>query len=101
MTPSNIPPHHRDYSPYSQMPAPLPNGGIFRGPQSNKPWAHVPTPATATNHTTELLKSANPPEEAIKHIQQARIGNSYVAQPDTYWYNPENMPSCSYRIMGI
>jgi len=101
MTPSNIPPPIRDHSPNSQMPQSLPNGGIFGGPQSNKPWANIPTPANATNYTSELLKSANPPEEALSHIHHSRMGNSYVAQPNTYWYNPTDMPNCSYRIMGI
>ena len=37
MTPSNIHPHSRDYSPHSQMPPSPANGGIVGGPQSNKP----------------------------------------------------------------
>ena len=101
MVPSDIPSGYRDNLPNTQMPLSLPNGGIFRGPQSNRPWANTPVPATATYHTTELLRSANPPEEAMKQLQASRIGNSYVANPHAKWFNPTESPNGTYRILGI
>ena len=101
LSPSNVEDYKRSNGPNQMMPQSLPNGGIFGGPQSTKPWANTPTPATSTNYIKNLLASANPPPGAMDQLVGTnRIGNNYMAMSDLYWYNPSDSPNGTYSIMG-
>ena len=102
-TPSQIPGALRDYNPNSMMPKPVPNGGLYGGPQSTKPWATIPVAPTSTNLIFNNLQSANPPPGAIQQANGTiRLGNNYTSMPETKWYNPEEKDRHGrYKIQGI
>jgi hypothetical protein len=73
------------------IPPPLPNGGIFMGPQSNAPWANIPVTPSDANLIHFNLRSANPPAGATQqYVSTDRLGNNYAPMLGVYWYNPEN-----------
>lgn len=79
----------------SSMPPSPPNGGLYKGPQSNKPWASIPVIPTATNLLLFNLESANPPPGAIlQYPVGVRMGNNYTATPGLKCYND------NFRIIG-
>lgn len=87
---SNVPPELRNKSPNSVMPAHVPNGGLYRGPQINK-W-FVPHEATPTTTYFHRVLQANvhpsPPSGATLHYaSNQRMGNNYVSMPGVNWYN--------------
>ena len=87
---SNIPPELRNKSPYSVMPAHVPNGGLYRGPQINKWYVPHEAPPTTTFHNQVLLRNAHPapPQGATEQYpSNQRLGNNYVAMPGVNWYN--------------
>jgi len=85
---SNIPPELRSSDPYTQMPDPPINGGLFSGPQSTRPWASIPVVPTATYLIHVNLKSANPPPGAtVQYPNGQRMGNNYTPMPGVDWYN--------------
>lgn len=87
-----IPPGEQSSGPAERMPPSPPNGGIFGGPQSTRPWANIPVTPTATNLIHNNLLSANPPPGANVHYPGSiRFGNNYQAMPGIYRFNP-NMP---------
>ena len=102
-TPSNILGELRDFSPYNIMPKPPKNGGIYGGPQNNKPWSSIPVVPTATNLIYNNLQSANPPPGVIEQANGTiRLGNNYTSMPETKWYNPEgNQHHGRYKIQGV
>lgn len=80
----------RDKNPYTEIPPSPPNGGLYGGPQSVKPWANIPVTPTTTNLINNVLKQANPPPGAELHYPGTnRLGNNYQAMPGIYWYNPD------------
>ena len=88
---SPVPPELRASGPGDRIIAPQVNGGLYGGPQSDKPWANIPVAPTATNLIHYNLRSANPPPEAIVQYPGGdRLGNNYTAMPGVYWYNPDN-----------
>ena len=88
---TNIPYHLRDSSPHSSMPPPPPNGGLYAGPDQNKPWLPIKVTPTATNLINRNLLSANPPPGATEqYVGTNRLGNNYVAMPGVYWFNNTN-----------
>ena len=50
------------WSPSSQAPAPLANGGLYTGSQSTGDWASKPFPATQYAEAVEAAKVANNPD---------------------------------------
>lgn len=83
--------HLRDNDPFTAIPKPPPNGGLYGGPQSNKPWATIPVIPTAANMINKNLLSANPPPGAnVQYPGGNRLGNNYQTMPGVYWYNPPN-----------
>lgn len=87
---SDIPPELRNKTPYSVMPAHVPNGGLYRGPQINKWYVPQEAPPTTTYFNQVLLRNANPtpPHGATEHYpSNQRVGNNYVATPGVNWYN--------------
>ena len=88
--------YERASNPNTMMLPPVKNGGIYRGPQSNKPWNPIYVTPTATNYINNNLNSANPPPTAtIQYVSTNRLGNNYSATPGVKWYNP------SFFIKGI
>lgn len=72
------------------IPPPKPNGGLYNGPQSTKPWSRPSVPPTEEYYTNVLLRSANPPPGAINQYQGSgnRLGNSNTPTVGLYWNNP-------------
>lgn len=84
--------HIRDNDPYTAIPPSAPNGGLYGGPQSNRPWASIPVVPTTANMINQNLLSANPPPGAnVQYPGSNRLGNNYQAMPGVYWYNPDGM----------
>lgn len=98
---SNISFEERDFSPFSKMPPPSKNGGLYGGKQSNKPWMPIPVTPTATNYIYNNLRSANPPPGAMEqYVGNIRLGNNYTAKPGVKWYVPKN-PNCGPYSMQV
>ena len=97
----NVPVELRASGPNDAMPPSPPNGGLYGGQQSMKPWANIPVTPTVANLIHNNLRSANPPPGATEQYPSTeRLGNNYIGMPGIHWYNPNNMPS-QYRIQGI
>ena len=85
---SRVPAELRSFDPNTAIPPPVPNGGLYGGPQSQSPWANVPVAPTATNLIHNNLKSANPPPGATEHYPGGnRRGNNYTSMPGISWFN--------------
>lgn len=90
----------RDNDQYTPVPPSAPNGGLYGGPQSTRPWGNIPTPPTVTYLINKNLKSANPPPGATEQYPGGnRLGNNYQPMPGVYWYNPDNKHA-QYMIKG-
>ena len=88
-----------DGSEMAMFPSP-PNGGLYGGPQSTKPWANIPVVPTIANLIHQNLRSANPPPGATEQYPSTeRLGNNYMAMPGIRWYNAGN--GNIYYIQGI
>ena len=94
MTESTIPPEKRSSGPTESVPPPPPNGGLYGGPDCQRPWLPIKITPTATNLIMNNLLSANPPPGAIEqYIGTNRTGNNYTAMPEIYWYSePDSGP---------
>ena len=69
-------------------PEPVPNGGIFGGPQAVGPYASIHVTPTTTNLINKNLRSAKPPPGATEQYPGTnRYGNNYIPMPGVYWYN--------------
>ena len=80
--------HERWNSPETRAPPPVPNGGLYGGPQAVGEHASIHVIPTATNMIHNNLRSANPPPGAINQYPGThRDRNNYVAMPGVCWYN--------------
>jgi len=96
-----VPLELRASGPDDAMPPSPPNGGLYGGVQSTKPWANIPITPTATNYIQNNLKSALPPPGATEQYPSTnRLGNNYVAMPGVFWYRPETTNNL-YAIKGV
>ena len=85
---SKIPLELRWNDELTAAPEPVPNGGLFGGPQAVGPYASIPVTPTTTNLINKNLRSANPPPGATEqYIGDNRLGNNYVPMPGVNWYN--------------
>jgi len=87
---TNIPPELRSKNPLTAMPAGLPNGGLYRGPQINKWYVPKEVIPTTTYFNQVLLRNtdpAPPPGATEQYPGNQRIGNNYTAMPGINWYN--------------
>ena len=83
--------HERWNCPNTRAPPPVPNGGLFSGPQAMGDYASIPVIPTATNMIHNNLRSANPPPGAINQYPGTnRDKNNYIPMPGVYWYNDTN-----------
>ena len=99
--PGSVDIHKRSFDEHNQMPNSKPNGGIYGGKHSTKPWASIHIIPTATNLIHNNLKSANPPPEATtQYIGSNRLGNNYIGMPGVKWYNPNNKQG-EFLIKGL
>ena len=81
------------------IPPPLPNGGLFMGPQCTAPWGNIPVIPSDANLIHYNLRSANPPPGATQqYVSTDRLGNNYAPMIGVYWYNPETVRG-TYRMM--
>ena len=88
---SEIPLHERWNCHHTKAPPPVPNGGLFSGPQAMGDYASIPVIPTATNMIHNNLRSANPPPGAINQYPGTnRDKNNYIPMPGVYWYNDTN-----------
>ena len=72
----------------TKAPDPVPNGGLFGGPQAMGPYASIYVTPTTTNLINRNLASADPPPGArVQYPGTHRLGNNYIAMPGVYWYN--------------
>lgn len=95
-----VPPELRASGPNDAMPMSPPNGGLYGGQQSTKPWSNIPVVPTVANLIHYNLRSANPPPGATEQYPSTeRLGNNYIAMPEIKWYNPNNMEG-QFRIQG-
>ena len=63
---------------YTRAPPPVPNGGLFGGPQAMGEYASIHVTPTATNMIHNNLRSANPPPGATEQYPGTnRLGNNY------------------------
>ena len=85
---SEVPLHERTFDENTRAPEPVPNGGLFGGPQAEGPYASIPVIPTTTNMINKNLRSANPPPGATEQYPGTnRDGNNYVPMPGVFWYN--------------
>ena len=85
---SGVPPEVRSFNPNTAVPPPVPNGGLYGGPQSTSPWASIPVAPTTTNLIHNNMRSANPPPGATEHYPgNNRTGNNYTPMPGISWLN--------------
>ena len=100
---SKIPHELRWNDELTGAPEPVPNGGIFGGPQAVGPYASIPVTPTTTNLINKNLRSANPPPGATEQYPGTnRDGNNYVPMPGVYWYNdthPINKGPYSMKVV--
>ena len=72
------------------IPPPLPNGGLYGGPQSTMPWANIPVIPEMHVYITQNLRSANPPPGATSQmVGTNRLGNNSITQTNVRWYQPD------------
>jgi len=84
---SEVPLHERWNDVDTMAPPPVPNGGLFSGPQAMGEYSSIHVTPTATNMIHNNLRSANPPPGATEQYPGTnRLGNNYVAMPGVYWY---------------
>jgi hypothetical protein len=84
------------WSPNTEAPAPLANGGLFTGSQSTGPWASQPFPATQYAMSVEAAKLANNPAVFYQQRATDNVGGSwspYVGQAHTPQHWSARMPS--------
>lgn len=80
--------HKRWNCSHSTAPDPVPNGGLFGGPQAMGPYANIHVIPTATNMIHYNLRSANPPPGATTQYPGTnRSKNNYMPTPGVYWFN--------------
>ena len=85
---SEIALHERWNCEETRPPSPVPNGGLFGGPQAMGPYASIYVIPTATNMINKNLRSANPPPGATEQYPGTnRDGNNYIPMPGVYWLN--------------
>lgn len=99
----NVEEVNRDKNPNTKIKQSPPNGGLYGGPQSYRPWSSISITPTATNFIYNNLRSANPPPGATQqYISLDRFGNNYSATPEIKWYNPiTKYGSGLYKIKGV
>ena len=100
---SEVPLHERWNSEDTRAPDPVPNGGLFGGPQAMGPYASIHVTPTATNMINNNLRSANPPPGATtQYVSGDRFGNNYSPMPEVKWYNPTNQNlDGMFHIKGV
>ena len=100
---SEIPLQERWNCHQTQAPPPVPNGGLFGGPQAVGEYASIHVVPTATNMIHYNLRSANPPPGAINQYPGTnRDKNNYIPMPGVYWYNdthPVNSGPYSVKVV--
>ena len=85
---SEIPLHERWNDELTRCPEPVPNGGLYGGPQAVGEYASIHVIPTATNMIHHNLRSANPPPGAIHQFPGTnRDRNNYIPMPGVFWYN--------------
>jgi len=65
------------WSPTTQAPPPLANGGLYTGPQSTGEWASKPFPATQYGEMVEAAKTAGNPEVFFHQRPNDNTGASF------------------------
>ena len=99
---SNVPHHLRWDCEHTPAPKPVPNGGLFGGPQAEGEYASIHVVPTATNMINKNLLSANPPPGATTQYPGTnRSRNNYIPMPGVYWYNdthPVNKGPFSMKV---
>ena len=102
---SEVPLLERWNSPDSRAPEPVPNGGLFGGPQAMGEYASIHVTPTAANMINNNLRSANPPPGATEQYPGTnRSGNNYQAMPGVYWYSdthPVNRGPYSIKVTDL
>lgn len=100
---SEVPLHERWNSAVEKCPPPVPNGGLYGGPQAVGEHASIHVIPTATNMIHHNLRSANPPPGAINQYPGTnRDKNNYVAMPGVCWYadtHPVNTGPFSIKVI--
>ena len=99
---SEIPLHERWNDELTRCPDPVPNGGLYGGPQAVGEYASIHVIPTATNMIHHNLRSANPPPGAINQFPGTnRDRNNYIPMPGVFWYNdthPVNQGPYSIKV---
>ena len=102
---SAVPHHERWNDAETVAPPPVPNGGLFGGPQAMGEYASIHVTPTATNMIQNNLRSANPPPGATEQYPGTnRLGNNYVPMPGVYWYSdthPVNKGPYSIKVTDL
>lgn len=92
---SDIHPYNQWSNPYTSVPNPQPNLGLYGGPDVLGNHI-VPTTSNLINNQ---LQSANPPVEALtQYVGSNRLGNNFRATPGVNWYVDSN-PELKHNIL--
>ena len=84
------------WSPNTQAPPPLANGGLYTGPQSTGEWASKPFPATQYGEMAEATKVAGNPDVFFHQRPNDNTGASfspYVSVPLSNEHYSAEMPA--------
>ena len=84
------------WSPNTQAPPPLANGGLYTGPQSTGEWASKPFPATQYGEMAEATKVAGNPDVFFQQRPNDNTGASfspYVSVPLSNEHYSAEMPA--------
>lgn len=82
-----------------ELPVVPPNGGLYGGPQSTKPWANIPLPADGSYLINKNLPKNTAPGANVQYVGGNRLGNNYQRMDGVYWFNP-NDKNGKYMIKG-
>ena len=77
------------WSPTTQAPPPLANGGLYTGPQSTGAWASQPFPATQYGEMVEAAKTAGNPDVFFQQRPNDNTGASLSVPLSNQHYSAE------------
>lgn len=98
MVPSDVDPRERSSGPNEKMPKGQNNGGLYGGPQCDRPWMPIHVTPTATNYMYNL-QSANPPPGAVEqYVGTNRSGNNYTAMPEVFWHKTKGKGPYNIKV---
>ena len=75
------------------VPPPLPNGGLYGGPQATGPWANIPIQPEMHIYIANLASAQPPPGALNQMVGTNRLGNNTITQPPVRFFVPKGATS--------